>query len=65
MLNKKVIFLLFLIFLSVSAVNAAADDVNSTDADNKIVLSESDSGNFTELSGLIKDNQNGTLNKRL
>ena len=73
MFNKKVILLIFLIFLSLSAVSAnSTDDSVSTslvdngnltvESDDNIVHSESGEGNFKELTGLIENvSQNGTL----
>ena len=71
--NKKVILLIFLIFLSLSAVsaNSTDDSVSTSPVDNdnltadsaeNTVHSESSEGNFKELTGLIEDvSQNGTL----
>ena len=57
--NKKVILLIFLIFLSLSAVSANSTDdslsIGLVDNDNSVVVSQSDEGNFTQLSGLIDD----------
>ena len=66
MFNKKVILLIFLIFLSLSAVSAnSADDSFSAGlagSDDNTVHSQSNEGNFKELTGLIGNvSQNGTL----
>ena len=66
MFNKKVILLIFLIFLSLSAVSAnSADDSFSAGlvgSDDNTVHSQSNEGNFKELTCLIGNvSQNGTL----